>query len=137
MIKVKIIIDKKSVILTESHLREIDSQRKIFTIDNIDTVKDAEIVLKNIDRKDTLLTSECNRKIEPNELQLLSLRCGSFPGEHELIFDSSADTISLKHSARNREGFALGAVVAAEWLQSKVGFFNVNDLIEDLLNAKS
>ncbi|MEI6531595.1 MAG: dihydrodipicolinate reductase C-terminal domain-containing protein, partial [Chlamydiota bacterium] len=41
------------------------------------------------------------------------------------------DTITLKHEARSREGFALGAVIAAEWLQDKKGFFTMEDLMED------
>ena len=51
-----------------------------------------------------------------------SSRAGAIPGTHEIGFDSLADTITLRHTARSREGFALGAVKAAEWIQDKKGF---------------
>lgn len=57
-----------------------------------------------------------------------SVRCGSIPGKHELIFDSKADQITLIHEARSREGFALGAVRAAEWLKGKTGVYTMEDL---------
>ncbi len=52
-----------------------------------------------------------------------SSRAGAIPGTHEIGFDSSADTITLRHTARNREGFALGAVKAAEWIVGRKGFY--------------
>ena len=51
-----------------------------------------------------------------------SNRAGAIPGTHEIGFDSAADTITLRHTARNREGFALGAIRAAEWVVGKKGF---------------
>ncbi|MEP6715390.1 MAG: dihydrodipicolinate reductase C-terminal domain-containing protein [Terriglobia bacterium] len=51
-----------------------------------------------------------------------SNRAGTIAGTHEIGFDSAADTITLRHTARSREGFALGAVKAAEWVQDKKGF---------------
>ena len=60
-----------------------------------------------------------------------STRVGYVPGTHTITFDSPCDTITLKHEARSREGFALGAVIAAEWLQDKKGFFTMEDLMED------
>lgn len=59
---------------------------------------------------------------------IASVRCGSIPGTHSVLFDSPNDTITLTHEARNREGFARGAVIAAEWLQNKTGLFTMNDL---------
>jgi 4-hydroxy-tetrahydrodipicolinate reductase len=52
-----------------------------------------------------------------------STRAGKVPGTHEIGFDSAADTITLRHTARSREGFALGAVKAAEWIAGKKGFY--------------
>jgi 4-hydroxy-tetrahydrodipicolinate reductase len=95
-------------------------------------LKIAEQILGNMERKTRMLTEECNRRISPEELQVASIRCGSFPGTHEVSFDSKADTISLKHTARSREGFALGAVVAAEWMNNRKGFFQIEDLINDM-----
>lgn len=59
----------------------------------------------------------------------LSLRAGHFPGTHEVGFDSPAETITLTHTARNREGFADGAVLAAERLSGRQGFFQFADLL--------
>ncbi|HYW44081.1 MAG TPA: dihydrodipicolinate reductase C-terminal domain-containing protein [Bryobacteraceae bacterium] len=52
-----------------------------------------------------------------------SSRAGAHPGTHEIGFDSAADTITLRHTARNREGFARGALKAAQWVAGKTGFF--------------
>jgi 4-hydroxy-tetrahydrodipicolinate reductase len=56
-------------------------------------------------------------------------RAGKVPGTHEIGFDSVADTITLTHTARSREGFALGAVKAAEWIQGKKGFYEFGDIL--------
>jgi 4-hydroxy-tetrahydrodipicolinate reductase len=56
-------------------------------------------------------------------VDIASSRAGAIPGTHEIGFDSSADTITLRHTARNREGFALGAIKAAEWIVGKKGFY--------------
>jgi len=91
------------------------------------------IVLEEIDRKEKLLTEEIHRKIEPEELNISSMSVGSIPGTHNLIFDSPVDTIELKHTARSRAGFALGAVMAAEWVKGKTGFFEIDDFMKDLI----
>ncbi len=56
-------------------------------------------------------------------------REGEVPGTHSVTYTSAIDAIEIKHTAFNREGFALGAVVAAEWLQSKKGVFNMKDVL--------
>jgi len=58
-----------------------------------------------------------------------SVRCGSHPGLHTILFDSSFDTLTLTHTARTRQGFAEGAIRAAEWLQGKKGIFTMDDLL--------
>jgi len=95
----------------------------------------SEIIVGSVKRKDRIVYDLGNRKIEPNELQFASLRCGAVPGTHKIIFDSDADTIELLHCARNREGFALGAVMAAEWISGKKGFYEINDLIKEKLGG--
>lgn len=60
--------------------------------------------------------------------QFSSVRCGHIPGTHTILLDSPVDTITLSHQARNREGFAYGALTAAEWLLNKKGFFTLDDL---------
>ena len=56
-------------------------------------------------------------------------RAGAHPGTHEIGFDSSADTIVLRHTARSREGFARGALKAAQWLVGKKGFYEFGDIV--------
>ena len=58
-----------------------------------------------------------------------SSRAGTIAGTHEIGFDSAADTITLRHTARSREGFALGAVKAAEWVKGKTGFHEFGDIL--------
>lgn len=58
-----------------------------------------------------------------------SNRAGAHPGTHEIGFDSSADTITLRHIARSREGFARGALRAAQWIRGKKGFYEFGDII--------
>lgn len=89
----------------------------------------AQALLRNIKRKNSIVYA-LNDKIKPNELHFSSLRVGSVPGTHAIIFDSSADTIELSHTARSREGFALGAVIAAEWVYGKRGLFTMADLFK-------
>ncbi|MFC2174382.1 4-hydroxy-tetrahydrodipicolinate reductase [archaeon] len=92
-----------------------------------------QILLKNIDRKDKLVYDKLSRKIEPGEIHVSSTRAGNIPGTHVVGFDSGADSIELKHTARNRSGFALGAVLAAEFVSGKNGFYTIDDLMNSLL----
>ncbi|MGI4749917.1 MAG: 4-hydroxy-tetrahydrodipicolinate reductase [Janthinobacterium lividum] len=66
--------------------------------------------------------------ITPNQLLIESHRIDKVPGTHTVIYDSEVDTIEFKHTAHNRSGFALGAVLAAEWIQNRKGFFTAADL---------
>jgi len=65
----------------------------------------------------------------PGELEVISERTGEVPGTHIVNWSSLTDDIELKHTAHNREGFALGAVLAAEWLQGRKGVFGMADLL--------
>ena len=58
-----------------------------------------------------------------------SSRAGKVPGTHEIGFDSAADTITLRHTARSREGFARGALTAAKWIVGKQGFHEFSDIV--------
>ena len=58
-----------------------------------------------------------------------SNRAGAHPGTHEIGFDSAADTITLRHTARSREGFARGALKAAQWIVGRKGFFEFSDVL--------
>jgi 4-hydroxy-tetrahydrodipicolinate reductase len=62
-------------------------------------------------------------------IDVSSNRAGKHPGTHEIGFDSQADTITLRHAARSREGFALGALKAAAWIQNRKGVFTFEDVL--------
>ena len=64
-----------------------------------------------------------------NEIRIEAKRIGDVPGTHTVTYDSIVDSIELKHTAHNREGFALGAVIAAEWLAGKKGIYNMKDVL--------
>ena len=87
----------------------------------------AEGILENIDRKDrwTLENAE-----NATDLPIHAIREGEVPGIHEITYESDVDTISIKHDAKSRAGFALGAVIAAEFTAGKKGFLGMNDLFK-------
>ncbi|HEY4612542.1 MAG TPA: 4-hydroxy-tetrahydrodipicolinate reductase [Bacteroidota bacterium] len=93
----------------------------------------ASILLKTIDRKKEILTTPPERTAEPHQLRVASARVGSVVGTHRVAFDSAADQIELIHTAKNRSGFALGALLAAEWVRGKKGVFTMEDVLGDVL----
>lgn len=92
-----------------------------------------KILTDNIERKKKIVTEELKRKIESDELHISSTRSGAIPGTHIVGFDSPADTIELKHTARSRQGLALGAVMAAQWIQNKKGFYGIDDMMKSIV----
>ncbi len=90
-------------------------------------------VLENIDRKTRVLYGNPEGKINNTDLQISSMRLGAISGKHSIIFDSDADSITLSHSAKTRQGFASGAVAAASWIYGRKGLFSMDDFINDFL----
>ena len=66
------------------------------------------------------------------DINLSASRAGAHPGTHEIGFDSSADTITIRHTARSREGFARGALRAARWIIGKEGVFEFREVVNEL-----
>ncbi|NNC51190.1 MAG: 4-hydroxy-tetrahydrodipicolinate reductase [Flaviramulus sp.] len=64
-----------------------------------------------------------------NTIPIVSKRIDDIPGTHIINYESEVDTITIEHIAHNRQGFALGAVIAAEWLAGKTGVFTMNDVL--------
>lgn len=64
-----------------------------------------------------------------NEISIEAKRIKNVPGTHEITYNSAIDSISIKHKAHNRQGFALGAVIAAEWIKNKKGIFTMKDVL--------
>lgn len=94
----------------------------------------AEGIIEQMNRKKEWVNELVGTRPEishhPDQLFIESYRLEEAPGTHTVIYSSEVDDIELKHTAHNRNGFALGAVLAAEWLQGKTGFFSVNDLFD-------
>ena len=97
-------------------------------------ISTGNVILENMKRKTKIVTERLDRKIEPDELHISSTRWGSIPGTHSIFFDSPADTIEIKHTARGREWFALGAVLWAEWLQNKKWYNEVETWMNEMMN---
>lgn len=86
------------------------------------------ILLARIDRKKDILAQPPEGKIPPDKLHIASLRAGTVTGIHTVGFDSDADLIELRHTAKNRRGFALGALIAARWLKGRKGVYTMDDV---------
>jgi len=93
----------------------------------------AQILLKNIHRKKKIVTGNLDRRIEPDELHIASIRSGYITGLHVVGFDSEFDNIELRHEAKNRKGFAIGAIIAAQWIKDKRGFYSFSEIFKDLI----
>jgi 4-hydroxy-tetrahydrodipicolinate reductase len=78
------------------------------------------------------LAEEMARKGYARPVSLSANRVGTVPGTHEIGFDSAEDTITIRHEARSRDGFARGALRAARWLAGKKGFFEFREIADDL-----
>lgn len=87
-------------------------------------------------KKRVIQTERLDRQIGPEELHVASVRGGAIPGVHTVLLDSPADTIEITHTARSRGGFALGAVMAAEWVAGKHGVFRVEEFVAELLSRR-
>lgn len=84
----------------------------------------AEEIIENSKLSDWSLTADKSDKI-----QIDAIREGEVPGTHTINYESSIDSISIKHEAHNRKGFAFGTVVAAEWIIGKKGVFKMSDVL--------
>jgi len=85
----------------------------------------AEGIIKNSDKKNWAL----NVTNKETEIPIVAKRIDDVPGTHSIAYNSSIDTINIKHTAHSRDGFALGAIVAAEWLVGKTGVFTMKDVL--------
>ena len=84
----------------------------------------AEGIIKNTDYTDWTLENP-----SANQIHIDAKRIENIPGTHSVFYDSKVDQIEIKHTAHSREGFALGSVIAAEWLIGKKGVFTMKDVL--------
>ena len=86
----------------------------------------AEGIIDSVDRKKEWTDSYSHG---PNQIQIVSEREMNVPGTHRVTYDSAVDSISIEHVAHNRKGFALGSVIAAEFIQGKSGIYTMKDVL--------
>lgn len=98
-----------------------------------------EGILENLDRKNSWILGDVvnpdgsitkGKAAAEDELRINAIRRDEVPGIHSISYTSDADTITITHDAKNRSGFALGAVLAAEYLQEHSGFLGMKDLFD-------
>lgn len=99
----------------------------------------AEEIINDLDLKDKWVkgfqhaadgTESGSNKVAPNELPIASIRRDEVPGIHSISYDSEADKITITHDAHSRKGFALGAVLAAEYTKEHTGLLTTSDLFK-------
>ena len=91
-------------------------------------LKLAEILLSKLERKTKIESARVDGKIDPAALHVSSTRVGTVAGTHVVGFESDADAIEIKHVAKSRRGFAMGAVRAAQWLKGRKGVYTMDDV---------
>ena len=99
----------------------------------------ANDIIEELDRKDEWMlwktvteqsVTQKHRRIKKDTLPITSIREGEVPGIHEVVYDSDIDTITLRHSAKSRKGLAMGAILAAEYMEGKKGYYTMTDLLK-------
>jgi 4-hydroxy-tetrahydrodipicolinate reductase len=87
-------------------------------------------------RRLAAIVRQADARIDPGALPVVSLRAGVEPGTHRVGFDGEHDLVVLEHRARGRGGFALGAVLAAEWLRGRAGLQSFEDCVAAILRGE-
>lgn len=128
-------INKKLAQLISGQSGYTASLEEIHHIQKLDVPSGTAITLangileNNHDYVSWVLGEEKIPHTNESQLALTSYRKPDVPGTHTIIYSSEIDTITISHEAHNRKGFALGAVIAAEWLIDKKGIFTMNDVL--------
>lgn len=106
------------------------SMEEIHHTQKLDAPSGTAISLANGIIKNSKYTNWTLENPDANEIVIDAKRIENVPGTHSVFYQSNVDTIEIKHTAHNRDGFAFGAVIAAEWLVGKKGVFTMKDVLE-------
>lgn len=105
------------------------SMEEIHHTQKLDAPSGTAISLADGIIKNTAYTNWTLHNASTNEIYIDAKRIENIPGTHSVFYDSKVDQIEIKHTAHSREGFALGSVIAAEWLLGKKGVFTMKDVL--------
>ena len=94
-----------------------------------------DLIVAGLKRKRRIETETQHGRIDAHALHVTSSRLGGVVGKHDVSFDSPFDKLGFSHEAKNRRGFAFGAVRAAEWLPGRKGLFTLDDLLAEWLGS--
>jgi 4-hydroxy-tetrahydrodipicolinate reductase len=111
----------------DAYIHEIHHRQKVDSPSGT-ALRLAKILIDDLDRKTEIVSRLPEGKIPPSALHVSSTRAGTVAGAHTVGFDSDADLIELKHTAKTRRGFALGALRAARWLGGRKGIYTMDDV---------
>ncbi|WGH27463.1 MAG: 4-hydroxy-tetrahydrodipicolinate reductase [Candidatus Bostrichicola ureolyticus] len=115
-------IQNYNIIIEEiHHLRKLDKPSGT-------AISLAEDIIKETNKKNWYLLDN-NKDVKSNEIPILSKRIENTIGTHIITYSSNIDYIKIKHNAYNRDGFALGAIIAAEWIKDKKGIFSMKEVL--------
>jgi len=116
--------------LMSSHKSYQASMKEIHHIHKLDAPSGTAITLaEGIVGQSDYTQWTINKVTKEDMLPIEVDRTGEVPGTHTIKYESSVDSITIEHEAHSRKGFALGAVIAAEWIQDKKGIFSMNDVL--------
>jgi 4-hydroxy-tetrahydrodipicolinate reductase len=107
------------------------SMEEIHHTKKLDAPSGTAITLAEGIIENTAKTSwELGNDLSEEKIAIIAKRIADVPGTHTVCYDSEVDSLEIKHTAHNRKGFALGAVVAAEWISDKKGVFTMKDVLK-------
>jgi 4-hydroxy-tetrahydrodipicolinate reductase len=123
-------INRQLAKIMSNHPEYVIKMKEIHHIEKIDAPSGTAITLAESIIKETDYQKwSLNKDFKENEISIEAQRLSDKTGTHEVIYKSDIDEIKIKHAAVNREGFGLGAVIAAEWLIGKKGVFSMKDVL--------
>lgn len=123
-------LNRKLAQLMAPHAQYRVSMEEIHHTQKLDAPSGTAISLANDIIANTSLNGWALNDAKSDELPITAKRIENVPGTHSVFYDSAVDQIEIKHTAHSREGFALGSVIAAEWIIGKTGVFSMKNVLE-------
>ena len=122
-------LNKTLAKMIQSQVGYKPSMEEIHHVHKLDEPSGTAITLAEGILENSSLSQWCQQDAGEDELEIKSIRNGEVPGFHSIQYKSDIDAITIKHEAFSRKGFALGAVIAAEWIVGKKGIFKMDDVL--------